>query len=119
MARPAWGDGGVIVPWVVHTAYGDTRVIRERLAGMAAWVDYLHDANPNLLWQNKRNNDFGDWLSVGADTSKELLATAYFAYSTDLLARMAEVAGETEMAARYRALRAEYRGCLCPGVHRR
>ena len=104
---PAWGDGGVIVPWVVHTVYGDTRVIRERLAGMAAWVDYLHAANPNLLWQNKRNNDFGDWLAVGADTSKELLATAYFAYSADLVARMAEVAGEAATAARYRALRAE------------
>lgn len=104
---PAWGDGGVIIPSVMHAVYGDTRVARERLAGMTAWVDYLHRANPNLLWRHKRNNDFGDWLSVGADTSKELLATAYFAYSAALVARLAAVAGEPEIAVRYRALRGE------------
>ena len=30
----------------------------------------------------------GDWLSIDADTPKDLLGTAYFARSTDLLALM-------------------------------
>ena len=34
---------------------------------------------------------FGDWLSINADTPKQVIYTAYFAYSTSLTARAAEV----------------------------
>lgn len=101
---PAWGDGGVVMPWTVYQVYGDTRIIEERLDGAIAWVEYLHKNNQNLLWRNRRGNDYGDWLSIRAETSKELLATAYFAYSTDLVSRMAAVVGREAEATRYREL---------------
>src|SRR6185295_3723617 len=55
---------------------------------------------------------FGDWLAYaappgearaypGATTGTDLLATAFFAHSTDLLARTARILGKTEDAARY------------------
>ena len=47
---------------------------------MARWMRCLADANPDGLWVNRRSNDFGDWLSVGTETPKEVLATAYFAH---------------------------------------
>ena len=66
---------------------------------MRAWVDYVHRANPALLWTEARGYDNGDWLSVGADTDKDLIATAYFAHSTRLTAQAAEVVRPTEAAA--------------------
>lgn len=101
---PAWGDAGVIVPWTMYLAYGDARLLEEQYASMVAWVEYVRRANANLLWQQSRGSDYGDWLSIGADTDKEVLATAFFAHSTDLLARSARVLGKAEDATKYAAL---------------
>jgi alpha-L-rhamnosidase len=101
---PAWGDAGVIVPWTIYQVYGDTRLLETNYAAMARWIEYLSSVNPDGLWTKRRNNDFGDWLSIAADTDKEVLATAYFAYDTSLMARIASVLGRTEDAARYEAL---------------
>lgn len=103
-AAPAWGDAGVIVPWNVYLAYGDTRILERSYLSMQRWVEYIHAANPDLLWENKRGNDYGDWLSIQADTPKDVLATAFFAHSTDLLAQTADILGHKEDAARYHSL---------------
>ncbi len=101
---PAWGDAGVIVPWTMYQAYGDREVIDRSWVSMGRWLDYITSANPDGLWKNRRNNDFGDWLSIGADTDKELLATAYYAHDADLMARMARATGRDAEAAQYAAL---------------
>ncbi|HUA65218.1 MAG TPA: alpha-L-rhamnosidase C-terminal domain-containing protein, partial [Alphaproteobacteria bacterium] len=49
-------------------------------------------------------NDWGDWLSAGPPTPKELGATAMFAHSTDLVARMARALGRDSDAQYYRGL---------------
>ena len=103
-AAPAWGDCGVILPWTVWRAYGDTRIIDEHWAAMTAWVRYIHDANPDLRWRHNRMHDYGDWLSVGADTPKELIGTAYFAWDAKLVAEMAEATGRDVEARSYRRL---------------
>jgi alpha-L-rhamnosidase len=67
-------------------------------------------AGDSLLWKN--GSHFGDWLAFqttradypGATTDKDLIATAYFAHSTDLLARAAEALGRNDDALNYRAL---------------
>jgi alpha-L-rhamnosidase len=101
---PAWGDAGVIVPWTIYSRYGDVRHIDRHFDNARRWVDYLDQANPSHLWLEKRRLDFGDWLSIDADTPKDTLATAFFARSTDLVARMAGVLGRDDEATRYRAL---------------
>jgi alpha-L-rhamnosidase len=68
---------------------------------MKAWVEYIHGHNPNLLWDNNRNNDYGDWLNVDAEMPKDVLATAYFAHSTDLVAKSAAILGNTADAEKY------------------
>jgi alpha-L-rhamnosidase len=98
---PAWGDGGVIIPWILYQRYGDIRLLERHFTGMARWVAWIQEANPDLLWRHRRNNDFGDWLNVGAETSKELIGTAYFAHDARLLARMARALGREEDAAGY------------------
>ena len=62
---------------------------------MQKWIEYIHSANPDLIWRKRANNNFGDWLNTGSDTPREVLATAYFAYSTRLLSKMAQAIGKT------------------------
>lgn len=101
---PAWGDAGVIVPWTMYQAYSDRRLLEDHYPSMKAWVEYIDAANPDHLWIHRRNNDFGDWLNVNADTPREVLATAYFAHSTDLLMRAALELGKITDAKKYGAL---------------
>ena len=60
--------------------------------------DHIRPAD-GAKWQG-----YGDWLNIRDDTPRDVLATAYFAYSTHLLARMAAVVGKTEDARQYEAL---------------
>ncbi|MBF4571798.1 family 78 glycoside hydrolase catalytic domain [Herbiconiux sp. VKM Ac-1786] len=109
---PAWGDGGVTIPWALYTATGSEEVLRESIDSMVAWVRYLHLHNPGLLWVNRRGNDYGDWLSVGEQTSKDVLATAYFARSTELTARALRVLGRNSEAAEFEELLAGIRSAF-------
>ena len=53
-------------------------------------MQHLESANPNHLWLKERGNDYGDWLAIGSETSKDLIATAYWAYDATLMKRMAQ-----------------------------
>jgi len=109
---PGWADAAVILPWTAWRRYGDTAVIDENWAAMIRWSRRLLALNPDHVWRNGRGMDYGDWLSVDAKsrtdvtTPKELVSTAYWACSTDLLAQMAKATGRTADAARLTALRA-------------
>jgi alpha-L-rhamnosidase len=98
---PAWGDAGIIVPWTIYQRYGDVRILERHWDAMERYVAYLVHHNPDLLWRTRRHNDYGDWLSVGADTPREVLATAYLAYDAKLMAGIADVLGKRNG---YRAL---------------
>jgi alpha-L-rhamnosidase len=109
---PAWGDAGVIVPWRAYQNYGDTRILAEQFEAAKRWVDYIHRNNPDLIWAKGRNNDYNDWLNgdwvkqkgwpvKGGAVPNVVFATAFFAHSTDLVGKMAEVLGRKEDAQRY------------------
>ena len=107
----AWGDAAVIIPWTMYLAYGDTRILEQQYASMAKWVEFERArAGDDFIWDGDPH--FGDWLAFattnadypGATTGKDLIATAFFAHSTDLLERTALVLGKTDDAAKYHAL---------------
>ena len=98
---PGWGDAGVICPWVVYRTYGDKRQLAQHLPAMMRWVDWCERESTGLIRDKDRGDDFGDWLSIGANTSKELLGTAYFAHSADLVSRSAKVLGDEANAKKY------------------
>ncbi len=112
----AWGDAAVIVPWTLYQRYGDLGVLEAQFPSMRAWADHVASlAGENLLWDS--GFQYGDWLDPtappgrpeAARTFPEIVATAYFAYSTDLVARTAYLIGRTEEAERYEALAARIR----------
>ncbi|MDR9856160.1 family 78 glycoside hydrolase catalytic domain [Paenibacillus sp. VCA1] len=102
----AWGDAAVICPWTLYLCYGDTRILEEQFDSMKAWIDYIRgQGEQETLWNTGFH--FGDWLHLNADsraTPTDLIATAYFAYSTDLFARSAALIGRREIAGEYRDL---------------
>lgn len=101
---PAWGDAGVICPWTIYEVYGDKRILEQHLPAMTRWVDYLKKESDQLVRGRRRGSDYGDWLSVNADTPKDLIGTAFFAYSTHLVAESCAAVGRSEEAAKYETL---------------
>jgi alpha-L-rhamnosidase len=103
-----WADASVVVPWTLYRQYGDTRILEKQYHSMKAWVDYMRNrSGKELLWNN--GNHYGDWLAFattdsdypGATTDKDLIATAYFAWSTHLLSQAAAILGKEEDASFY------------------
>jgi alpha-L-rhamnosidase len=101
---PAWGDAGVICPWTIYQVYGDTRILERHLPAMTRWVEWCRAHSTGLIRDKDRGGDYGDWLSIGADTPKDVIGTAFFAYSTRLLARSYAAVGKREEAAKYAQL---------------
>ncbi len=97
----AWGDAGVICPWTIYSVYGDTRVLAKHYDAMQKWIEYCKGTSQGLL---RPAEGYGDWLSIQADTPKDVLATAYFARSTKLVAEAAAVLGKKDDAQKYEQL---------------
>ena len=107
----AWADASIIVPWTVYRSYGDTCILSNQYESMRKWVTYMEGrAGTNYLWQG--DSHFGDWLAfasnrsdyTGATTEKDLIATAYFAFSSSLLSKVATVLGKKTDAAYFKSL---------------
>ncbi len=113
----AWGDVACVVPWELYLAYGNKADLKRNLTVMKKWVDYLHSAGPaEYLWLGGMH--YGDWLAMDAGedsyvgaTSNDLIASAFFAYSTSLLVRAGEALGMdmTEYRTLYGKVRAAFR----------
>ena len=127
-----WGDAAVIVPWEIHRAYGDRRLLQEQWPSMAAWLSYVEGAaagarhperaarrpeplpHERYLWDTGFH--WGEWLVPGEDlkgadefeafrrSDKADVATAYFAYSSRLMSQIAEAIGRDAEAERYAGL---------------
>ncbi len=103
---PAWGDAGVIIPYTVWRMYGDLQIIEDNYNAMTKSIDYIESQSPDLIWR-KESNNHGDWLQIDADTPKDVLATAYFAYDALLLSKMANAINKTSDSEKYLSLHAK------------
>lgn len=90
-SAPGWADAGVIIPWTTYLQYRDSRILEENWAAMEKWMELIANSNPTFLWLAQRGNDYGDWLAIGSQTPKDLIATAFWAYDASLMMRMAQV----------------------------
>lgn len=106
---PAWADAGTIVPLAMYETYGDTRILERHIDSMKRWVDWCNAHSTNLIRDKDRGNDYGDWLSINADTPKDLIGTAYFARSTEIVAKALRVLRRDAEAQTYESLHAKIR----------
>jgi len=99
----AWCDAGVICPWTIWQAYGDTRIIERCWPNMVKFLDWRRATSRDFLGVNY-GNDWGDWLSFGGKTPLDYIDTCYFALSSRLMAEMARATGKHAEATVYREL---------------
>ncbi len=99
----AWADAGVICPWTIYRVYGDTQILEKYYDRMKRFIAFCKKRSPGLL-PPEEFHCYGDWLSIRADTPKDVITEAYFAYSTGLLARIAEALGKKGDTAKYNKL---------------
>ena len=104
VGSPGWADTGVSLPWQAWVNYGDRGALEAHFASAKRWVDFVRDKIPDLLWKVDRGMDWGDWMSAGPATPKDLGSTAFFAHDADLVSRMAVALGRQEEAKSYHAL---------------
>lgn len=77
-----WGDAAVIIPWELYKAYGNREILEQQYDSMKAWIDYVRSEGDNeYLWSPE----------VQSILEIELIATAYYAYSTKLFAKTAKI----------------------------
>jgi alpha-L-rhamnosidase len=101
---PAWADAGVICPWTVYEAYGDRRVLERHYEAMKRFIEFCKQrSTPDLLPPSKYHC-YGDWLSIQAETPKDVIYTAYFAHCARLAGRTAAVLGKASEAEAFEQL---------------
>lgn len=94
----AWSDAAVICPWEIYRTYGDKKIFEDQFDSMKAWIDWMRERSEN----GKRSGGFhfGDWLGLDSpegsykgSTPDDLIATAYYKYSTELFIKAAHALG--------------------------
>ena len=111
---PGWADAGMIVPWRMYENYADTRLLSEHYDAMKRYVESILAENPDCVWKVRHAN-YGDWLNANTfsnppdttystqrgATPSDVFATAFFFYSTRLLATTAATLGNEADAQHY------------------
>jgi alpha-L-rhamnosidase len=104
---PAWADAVVIVPWTMYLCYGDRRILEDNYPAMARFMQFILDTSPGYIRCAPEYEGWpglGDWLSINADTPRDLIGTAFWAYDASLMAQIAAVLGNDEDAGCFRSL---------------
>ncbi len=107
---PGWTDAGLIVPWTVYRCYGDKRILERHYEAFKRYIACLKTNSPDYIGVD---GGYGDWLQVDTFTPLDLIATAYFAHSADLMHRIAHVLGRRADALRYASLQRRIRKAFC------
>ncbi|MBG9713937.1 alpha-L-rhamnosidase [Bacillus cereus] len=105
-----WGDAAIICPWGHYLHYGDVSILKEQYDSMKKYIDYIRSQGENeYLWDTGYH--LGDWLALDTKpnvyeggTDNHFIATAFYAYSTSLVQKIAEILGEKTDAKFYKKL---------------
>jgi alpha-L-rhamnosidase len=104
-ASAGWADVVTIAPWTIYQVFGDKRLLERQYPSMKKYVDFIRaDAGRNYIWEG--GSVFGDWLFYKPElvnwtepdghTDPDLIATAFYAYSTEILIKAAQELGKEE-----------------------
>ncbi|MBE7012070.1 MAG: alfa-L-rhamnosidase [Ruminococcaceae bacterium] len=94
-----WGDAATICPWQIYLTYGEKTVLENQIDSMIGWVEFMHSrGEEEFLWCG--DEQMGDWLALDAPegtntgaSDTDLIASAYFALSTEIVAKALKVLG--------------------------
>jgi alpha-L-rhamnosidase len=99
-----WGSAGIVVPWEAYEQYEDVAMLEEHYPAMVRYIDYLETTiDPQTGLSN--DSQLGDWLGPqNVALGAPFLATAYHAFSLEIMAKAAAVLGKPADAAKYQAM---------------
>jgi alpha-L-rhamnosidase len=119
----AWADLATILPWNLYEFYGDIDILNQQFESMCAWVDYIKriddSSGAKRLWTEGLH--FGDWLSLDAPvhadprrggTPHDFIASAFYCYSSGLVAKAARVLNKQLTAETYERLSLEVKNAI-------
>ena len=103
-----WTSTIAIIPWNIYLFYGDSRVLRDCYDNIRRYVDYVDLNSPNHLSAWGR----GDWVPVKTHSSKELMSSIYYYVDATILAKAAQLFGNTADHERYSRLASDIRRAI-------
>ncbi len=115
----AWADVATIIPWNLYLYYGDKSALRKQFDSMKAYVDSIRRKDDgSRLWNSGFH--FGDWVALDGKseydtfggTPRDIIATAYYAYSSELVGKAAGVLGMKDMEEEYLQLSKEIKAAF-------
>jgi len=121
-----WADAAVIVPYTLYKMYGNRQILADQYDSMTRFLSFMEGRAKRTHWRNRwRHNphsDFvidtgyhwGEWLEPGRHPMQDMIrnillpdaevATAYFGFSAELMAEIAQALDKASDADRYQAL---------------
>lgn len=116
-----WGDAACIIPWVLYRFYGDPNILRSQYASMKAWVDCIHTIDGDTHGWSEHFH-YGDWLALDNETGDPnensgatdpgYIAQIYYMQSAGLVARAAQILGNTIDATHYSEMEKQIRAYI-------
>lgn len=125
MAVAWWGDACVLVPWAQYMAQGDLGVLRRMYPTMKKYVNACRFwcgfgfGKHRYLWEMPGTLGFGDWVAPDVPQMSQWqgrikwTGTASLCNTSALLAKIADILGETQDAKHYRALSEKTADAYC------
>lgn len=103
-ARPDWGSAYILVPWYLHTYYGDTDVFTRHYHHLDRWIDYVAGLREDGIVVR----GYGDWCPPGGNDTMEcppsLTSTALFYGTLRIMEGFAGELGKTEDVQKFQGL---------------
>lgn len=105
----AWADASTIIPWTMYLVYGDRKILEQQYESMKSWIRFMEEHSEDYLWFY--GVQLGDWVSLDAEegsyfgaTPEVLVCAAYYALSTQIVAKTSKILGMNEEAVYYEEL---------------
>jgi len=96
-----WSDAGPICNWRMFEMYGDTRVLRRHYPALTRHMAFLASTSKDFV---RGTGAYGDWLRLAGPQKSDAIGTAYYAYTAQVMAKIATALGETADAEKFHKL---------------
>ncbi len=97
-----WCEAIAEIPYCHYRTYGDKMVIRDNLYAIKKMLDYYESTCPDGI-RRTCGKTYGDWLSLGTETDKDMLSTLFYGHSALICAELCRAVGDFETS-RYETL---------------
>lgn len=99
--KAVWSDAATIIPWISYQRSQDPAILRQNIGAIMSWVDWIHDRATShgneYLWLG--DDQLGDWLALDTEdimklkgkTPDDLIASAYYYYSSLIVSKATKV----------------------------